>query len=78
MSALIPCIFGFAFLRLLHAIQALRLRYPTTRIFLGKTDLKKAYCWMHVHAHIAAACIAIIDPYAHVMCRLPFGAKAAH
>ena len=39
-------------------------------------DLKKAYRRMHVHAHITATCIAIISPYAHVMCRLPFEAKA--
>ena len=77
MDALIPCIFGFALLRLLHAIHALRLQFPSTRILLGKTDLEKAYRRMHVHAHIAAACIAIIGPFAHVMCRLPFGATAA-
>ena len=77
MSTLIPCIFGFALLRLLHAIHALRLSYPTTCILLGEKDLEKAYRRMHVHTHIAAACIAISGPCVHVMCRLPFGAKAA-
>ena len=32
---------------------------------------------MHVHAHIAAACITIIRPFTHTMYRLPFGSKAA-
>ena len=30
-----------------------------------------------IRTHIAAACIANIGLYAHTMCRLPFGAKAA-
>ena len=41
MADLIPCIFGFALIRLLHAIHALRVRYPSTRILLSKTDLEK-------------------------------------
>ena len=30
-----------------------------------------------IRTHIAATCIANIGLYAHIMCRLPFGAKAA-
>ena len=42
-----PCFYGFCLLRILHKIYAMRCRWPTKLILMGKTDLDTAYCQIH-------------------------------
>ena len=54
-------------------IYAMRIRWSTKRILIGKTDLDAAYRRIHEHAKTASACIAIVDELAFLCLRLPFG-----
>ena len=58
-------------------ISAMRSRWPTKRIIIGKTDLDAAYRQIHAHANTASACIAIVDELAFLCLRLPFGTTHA-
>ena len=58
-------------------ISAKRSRWPTKRIFIGKTDLDAAYRQIHAHANTASAFIAIVDELAFFCLRLPFGTTPA-
>ena len=51
------CVYGFAFRRFIHAIVALRRKYPCAPILLSKFDFKSAYRRMHLHAKSAIQCI---------------------
>ena len=72
-----PCIFGLPLLQLLHIIHALRMKFPTSHILIGKTHLEKVYHHIYAHTHIAAAYIAIIGPFTHAMGYLPLRVKVA-
>ena len=48
-----PCMFSFVFLRLVHYIVALRRKYPKTRIWIRKEDIKSAFRRLHLNAHTA-------------------------
>ena len=37
------CFYGFCLLRILHMIAAMRIKWPSKRIMIGKTDLDAAY-----------------------------------
>jgi hypothetical protein len=50
---LTPCRYGFALLRFLHKIAALRAIYPAARILLSKFDFKSAYRRVHFKAESA-------------------------
>ena len=50
---LTPCRYGFALLRFLHKIAALRAIYPAARILLSKFDFKSAYRRVHFRAESA-------------------------
>ena len=54
-------------------ISAMRSRWTTKRILVGKTDLDAAYRIIHAHANTALTCIAIFDELAFLCLRLPFG-----
>ena len=54
-------------------ISAMRTRWPTKRILIGKTDLDAAYRRIHAHAKTTSTCIAIVDELAFICLRLPFG-----
>ena len=58
-------------------ISATRTRWPTKRIFIGKTDLNAAYRRIHTNAKTASTCIAIVDGLAFLCMRLPFGTTPA-
>ena len=42
-ESLQPCFYGFCLLSILHIISAMRSRWPTKQILIGKTDLDAAY-----------------------------------
>jgi len=50
---LTPCRYGFALLRFIHKIAALRAIYPAARILLSKFDFKSAYRRVHFRAKSA-------------------------
>ena len=58
-------------------ISAMRSRWPTKRIRIGKTGLDAAYLRIHANATTALTCIAIVDELAFLYLRLPFGATPA-
>ena len=58
-------------------ISAMRSRWPTKLILLGKTDLDAAYRRIYAHANTASTCIAIVDELAFLYMRLPFGTTPA-
>ena len=76
-ESLQPCFHGFCLLRILHMISAMRSRWPTKQILIGKTELDAAYCRIHAHANTASKCIAIVDEIAFLCLRLPFGTTPA-
>ena len=49
-ESLQPCFYGFCLLRILHMISAIRSRWPTKRILIGKTDLDASYHRIHANA----------------------------
>ena len=54
-------------------ISAMRSRWPTKLIIIGKTDLDAAYRWIHANATTSSTCIAIVDELAFLCLRLTFG-----
>ena len=58
-------------------ISAMRSRWPTKRILIGKTDLDAAYRRIHANAKTASTCISIVDELDLLCLRLPFGATPA-
>ena len=76
-ESLQPYFYGFCLLRILHMIFAMRSRWPTKRILIGKTDLDAAYLRIHAHAKTASTCIVIVDDPAFLCLRLPFGTTPA-
>jgi hypothetical protein len=62
-EALTPVLFGHCFQRLLHYIIAVRIRHPTTRIYMLKTDWNRAFRRASLSAPDAAAssCLATND-----------------
>ena len=66
------CFYGFCLLRILQMISAMRSRWPTKRILIGKTDLDTAYLLIHANAKTAFTCIAIVNELAFLCLRLPF------
>ena len=58
-------------------ISAMRSRWTTKRILIGKTDLDAAYRQIHGNAETASTCIAIFDELAFLCLWLPFGTTPA-
>ena len=54
-------------------ISAMRSRWPTKRIIIGKTDLDAAYRRIHANSKTASTCIAIVNELDFLCLRLPFG-----
>ena len=76
-ESLEPCMFGHAFLHIIHKIVQLRQTYPNKRIWIRKEDAKSAYRRMHVSAATAlkAGVQLKIDGITFLLLslRLPFG-----
>ena len=58
-------------------ISAMRRRWPTKRINIGKTDLDAAYRRIHANAKTESTCIAIVGELSFLCLRLPFGTTPA-
>ena len=58
-------------------ISAMRSRWSTKLILIGKTDLDAAYRRINAHAKTASTCIAIVDKLDFLCLRLPFGTTPA-
>ena len=71
-NALDESLFGFCLLRILNHIHALKIKHPSQRILLNKTDLDAAYRRLHVMIKFALMCITIIDRITYLLSRLPF------
>ena len=54
-------------------ISAMRSKWPTKRILVGKKDLDEAYLRIHANAKIAQTFIAIVYELAFLCLRLPIG-----
>ena len=52
-ESLQPCIYGLCLFRILHIISAMRNKWPTKLIFIGKTDPDAAYRRIHANATTA-------------------------
>ena len=68
-----PCFYGHCLLRLLHAIQTMRIHHPHLMILLIKYDLDSVYRRLHVVAKMAVLAITILKQLAYILLRLPFG-----
>ena len=75
-SELPPCLFGHSLSRVLHTIVALRLKYPSHRIYMAKADWKSAYrrCQPDVPS-ILQQVTALDEHTALIGMRLSFGGK---
>ena len=71
-----PCMFGHAFLRIIHKIVHLRTLFPNKKIWIRKEDVKSAYRRIHMNADTAiqAGIKLSIDgrDYLLISLRLPF------
>jgi hypothetical protein len=66
--------FGFCLIRQIHYIVSVRLRHPTTRIFLSKSDWTKAYKRLHATPKICLASGSLLDSETLLVhLRLTFG-----
>ena len=72
-----PCMFGHAFIRIIHYIVKTRSRHPDKKIWIRKEDLKSAYRRMHVNAKtsLKSAIRMKVDEawFIFISLRLPFG-----
>ena len=76
-ESLQQCFYGFCLLRILYMISAMRSRWPTKRILIGKTDLDASYRRIHANLKTASTWIAIFDELAFLCLMLPFGTTPA-
>ena len=76
-ESLQPCLYGFCLLRILHMISAMRSRWPTKRILIGKIDLDAAYCPIHANTTTVLTFTAIVDKIDFLCLMLPFGTTPA-
>ena len=72
---LTECYYGQCLRRVIHMIVALRIKNPTTIIYLMKYDFDAAYRRLHVNPLMAVKAITIIEEFAYLLLRLPFGAS---
>ena len=72
-----PKIFAIYFLRILHKIHALRLKFPNTPILLNKHDLDAVYRRLNTAWEFAVVVITSIGRIAYILFRLPFGSRTA-
>jgi len=68
-----PCLYGHALRRLIHLIVKMREENPTTKILVGKFDLKAAYRRAHLSAATALESMTVFDNLLHVSLRMTFG-----
>jgi hypothetical protein len=73
MDAYPQMIYGWCLSRIIHFIVALRLRHPTTKIFIAKYDYSDAYRRIAHSASAAAQSIIVIAGIAYIALRLTFG-----
>ena len=69
--------YGFSFLRTLHHLHTLRQKHPLGILFINKRDLKDAYRRVHTWAHIAAACMILVQDFVLMFLCLPFSSSPA-
>ena len=72
-----PCFYGFCLLRIIHMMAAMRIKWPSKHILIGKIDLDDAYRSIHTNAQIAATFIAIVVKLAFLCLCLTFGTTPA-
>ena len=72
-----PCMFSFVFSRIVHYIVALRRKYPTTKIWIRKEDIKSAFRRLHLNAATAFRSAVRVNLegtwYIIISLRMPFG-----
>jgi hypothetical protein len=68
-----PLFYGGCLSRILHYIVSLRIRHPTTKILVGKSDFKSAYRRMNLHGETAARSIIMCKQFGLLSLRLTFG-----
>jgi hypothetical protein len=73
MAAYPEMIYGWCLSRIVHFIVALRLRHPTTKIFIAKYDYSDAYRRIAHSASAAAQSIMVVADIAYIALRLTFG-----
>ena len=72
-----PCFYGLCLLRIIRTILAMRIKWPSKRILIGKTGPDAAHPHVHANIYIAATCIPILGKPAFLYLRLPFGTTPA-
>ena len=71
-----PCRYGRVHLRMTHYIVSLRARHPSTRILIGKFDIKSAYRRAHLDAATAMESLTTFDGLLFASLRYTFGGSA--
>ena len=66
------CFYGLFLLRILHMIAAMRIKWPSKRILIGKTDLYAAYRRVYANSQIASTCITIVEKLVFLCLSLPY------
>jgi len=73
-TELLPnCMYRFTLSRILHYIISLRLRHPTTKIFISKFYLDSTYRRCHLSGSTAAECLTIYKDTLLMALRMTFG-----
>ena len=71
------CFYGSCLIKIRHMIAAMRIKWPSKRIVIGKIDLDAAYRRVHTNAQIASKFIAIVGKLAFLCLCLYFGTTPA-
>jgi hypothetical protein len=72
-ESLPPIMYSFVLLRIIHYICNIRLRHPSTKIFICKVDLDSAYCRCHLSSSTAQESITIYENLLFIALRMTFG-----
>ena len=67
------CNYGFCLLQILHNIHTMRLKHPTEKIYINKTDLDAAFRRLHVFLKHAVMCVTVVGSMGYILGRCPFG-----
>jgi hypothetical protein len=68
-----PITYSFVLIRAIHYICSVRLRYPSTKIFMCKVDLDSAYRRCHLSAETAQESLTSYDNLLFMALRMTFG-----
>lgn len=67
-----PCMYSFVLCRVIHYIVSLRLRHPSTRLYICKYDIDLAYRRCHLSGETGSECLTIYNNMLLMALRMTF------